>query len=607
MALEAVYKQFLAAPNPAALIDNASLHYITTLTTFNGPSDILKHLKTQSNQIKKKEEKFLDAVESQNALAVEVDTTMELVTSGGAYLPGLDDNFLADRTVTFPIIHIVTFDSYGKIAQMRQHWDQGSLLKLIDVIGKTGRNWPIRDGGAQAQLISESVRLAAKSTNEGTAPPTHAESVTRSRQNSSNPTRDPHASLALFAPRDHEIQNSLPAVVPPRASAKPAARDFHDLFVGHSSDDAPDAVANKDRGRPSSPHKSVVGAIAPKGGAGKNYQPSRLFDNDENSPVRPSITEKSYRAHPTKYQHFDFEDGTEAPSAPEHLPPKTTVASKSKHDSTWNFDDFNTPDKHVPGKVLRGPEARHWGNEDDEVLESPVRPKKLDKPRKDAETHFEFMDDGTPEGGRRIIGRPRGPGIDSGMGLYQNNLYADDGAPPAQAAGRALNSLTNVKDRRKDFDPHFQMTDDSPAGKDPRQSDRVPEDKAKSVKMMEANWSTYDQSPAGTQKENAGSGAVNASSRAANGKGPLSETTNSPSQRNDGITIGGDGMGGRKGASQRNLDNKRINVGGDGMGGRKGAGRAWALGDESEEEEMVKPARKLGVERQATGGDFWNY
>jgi hypothetical protein len=54
--------------------------------------------------IKKKEEKILDAVEASNALVVEVETTMEFVTSGGAYLPGLDDNFLADRTVTLPIV-----------------------------------------------------------------------------------------------------------------------------------------------------------------------------------------------------------------------------------------------------------------------------------------------------------------------------------------------------------------------------------------------------------------------------------------------------------------------------------------------------------------------
>ena len=104
MALQAAYKQFLAAPNPSLLADNASLHYITTLITLNGPSEVIKHLTSQGRELKKKEEKFLDVVEGRDALAVEVHTTIEFHTGGGAYLPKLDDNFLADHTVTFPIV-----------------------------------------------------------------------------------------------------------------------------------------------------------------------------------------------------------------------------------------------------------------------------------------------------------------------------------------------------------------------------------------------------------------------------------------------------------------------------------------------------------------------
>jgi hypothetical protein len=104
MALQSAFKQFLAAPNPTFLADNASLHYITTLVTFNGSSEIIKHLTSLTRQLKKKEENFLDVIESENALAVEVETTIEFLTGGGAYLPALDDNFLADRTVTFPIV-----------------------------------------------------------------------------------------------------------------------------------------------------------------------------------------------------------------------------------------------------------------------------------------------------------------------------------------------------------------------------------------------------------------------------------------------------------------------------------------------------------------------
>jgi hypothetical protein len=104
MALQAAFKQFLASPNASLLAENASIHYITTLVTYHGPAEIIKHLNSQSRQLQKKKEEFLDIVEGQSALATEVETTIEFLTSGGAYLPGLDDNFLADRTVTFPIV-----------------------------------------------------------------------------------------------------------------------------------------------------------------------------------------------------------------------------------------------------------------------------------------------------------------------------------------------------------------------------------------------------------------------------------------------------------------------------------------------------------------------
>lgn len=110
MALQAAYKQFLAAPNTSYLTDDASLHYITTLTTIKNSVEIVKHLKNQAIQIKKKSETYLDVVEGQSAIAVEIETNLEFVTSGGAYLPGLDDNFLADQNVTLPIVCVYPVD-----------------------------------------------------------------------------------------------------------------------------------------------------------------------------------------------------------------------------------------------------------------------------------------------------------------------------------------------------------------------------------------------------------------------------------------------------------------------------------------------------------------
>jgi hypothetical protein len=104
MSLQRTYEQFLATSNPSLLAEDAALHYITTLTSVHGAAEVGKYLKNQDRDLKKKEEKILDVVEAANALVVEVHTTLEFLTSGGAYLPSLDDNFLADRVVTFPIV-----------------------------------------------------------------------------------------------------------------------------------------------------------------------------------------------------------------------------------------------------------------------------------------------------------------------------------------------------------------------------------------------------------------------------------------------------------------------------------------------------------------------
>jgi hypothetical protein len=114
MALQSTYKKFLSSPNASYLAENASFHYITTLVTYNGASNVIKHLKSQTDQLKKKEENLLDAIEGPGALAVVVETTIEFLIGGGAYLPGLDDNFLADRTVTFPIVSMTTRGRYSE-------------------------------------------------------------------------------------------------------------------------------------------------------------------------------------------------------------------------------------------------------------------------------------------------------------------------------------------------------------------------------------------------------------------------------------------------------------------------------------------------------------
>lgn len=109
MSLRAKYERFLAAPTAEALSEKASINYITTLTTITEPVAILKHLVAQAKQLNKKVEKVIGAVEGQSGLCLDVETILEFLSGGGAYLPGLDDNFLADRTVTFPAVCLSLF------------------------------------------------------------------------------------------------------------------------------------------------------------------------------------------------------------------------------------------------------------------------------------------------------------------------------------------------------------------------------------------------------------------------------------------------------------------------------------------------------------------
>lgn len=106
MSLQAVYEKFLGSPDSHLLSDNASFNYITTLTTFNTAEAIVNHLDTQNkNVVKKKAEKVIGAVEGQSAVSLDVETTLEFISGGGAYLPGLE-NFVTDKIATFPVVSV---------------------------------------------------------------------------------------------------------------------------------------------------------------------------------------------------------------------------------------------------------------------------------------------------------------------------------------------------------------------------------------------------------------------------------------------------------------------------------------------------------------------
>ena len=440
---------------------------------------------------------------------------------------------------------------------------------MMDVIGSRGRNWPINDGKDQIRLIRSNAAAIEGLTSklEGTA-------ISGQHRTA---TRDPHASLNLFAPREEQQRpesgfSSPPAVVP-RASARPPTRDLNELF-GSDESQAPSlaAVANKSNGnRPASPTKSFAD-YAPKAGAGKNYQPSRIFSNDENDPPgaggSPGKQPGRRMPHPSKYNHFDFADGHDEPQAT----PKAADPSrpKSKHASQWDFADFTTPAKVAP-RPRHQNDVRHFALGDDSADapdNTPAPRAAVAQPRRDAETHFEFRDDGES-------GQPRKAGPGLGHTGHARGLSSDLFEERSSAAGSNSrpDTATSLKDRQKDFDPHFAMADDSPAagGLGERTQSQLnrggnaayvqdPRPKANAARSMNAQWDSTEGSPLA--------------------------------------------------AGKAGKENMGIKTGGDGMGARKGKGRGWGIGDESAGEEDIDTRATIGGRRKGGGStksDGWNF
>ena len=366
-------------------------------------------------------------------------------------------------------------------------------------------------------------------------------------------------------------------------SANPPPRDYHDLFVGNESDASP--VANTKTSSPQKSDKTTTSGLhAPKGGAGKHFLPSRLFEADNSEPGAPGTPEvpqeKFIKPHPKKFNHFDFNGENEDDTAkPIQIRPKT------KHQSQWDFEDFMTPEK-VPQKI-RDQDVRHFGWSDDEPnLDSPVKQPKVIRPRPDSKANFEFKDDGTPASGRRP-GHPRGQSANNGMSLYRNNVINDsDRSSSPEKKSHPLSTVTNLQERRKDLDPQFSLTDDSPADHSSKGNNKpVPESRNKAVKMMDAQWEASDESPR-----------------------PSHKPQNSNGENTEYSILSSRDQGDYSSTSNRNFG---IKTGGDGMGGKKGTGRTWGFGSERDEDGQAGANRgkvKAGKKQQAPKENtFWDF
>jgi hypothetical protein len=101
------YRQYQANPKSEAvkLADDVSLIYVPTTTKIESRGALISHVQKQGYVVKKRSEQIISSIEGSDALCLEMETTLEFMEGGGAYLPSLDDNFLADRVVTFPTVN----------------------------------------------------------------------------------------------------------------------------------------------------------------------------------------------------------------------------------------------------------------------------------------------------------------------------------------------------------------------------------------------------------------------------------------------------------------------------------------------------------------------
>lgn len=243
------------------------------------------------------------------------------------------------------------FDSADKITQVRQYWDQGSLLKQIDVIGARSRNWPIREGSEQAKLIKSSAQLAQPDSAPSSRPSTASRGADEVSIRS-NAMNDPHASLSLFERRQIE-ENELPSAHPtaPRVqSAKPPPREYSELFVGENA------------GSPTPQNQR----FPVKAGANRQSVANRLFDETEEDRVAATTPLKATKTNPKKFNHFEFGDGEdeETPRGRD-ASRKEAPRGSSKSQANWNFEDFVTPEKTNPKNNPQANRSFSW--EDDEV------------------------------------------------------------------------------------------------------------------------------------------------------------------------------------------------------------------------------------------------
>ncbi|KAK6505519.1 hypothetical protein TWF481_007414 [Arthrobotrys musiformis] len=546
--LTKLYSEFIVSPKRDILHDQAGLHYIgSTGNSFQSGDAIINHLKREAGWYTKKEQKVLSSVETHTSVVLEISNVIEFTNGGGMLLPNLDDNFVTDQTVSLPIVHIVQFED-GLIKQIRQYWDQACLLKQLGVIGKSGKNWPIRSGEEQIKLIKQSVSSVAESAidlNESAS----------TRPSSKGSNQSGRESIQLFAPRELDEDVFKPAVAPPRGGIKPPGRQLHDI-IGEEGD-TPNVIQT------------------PKGGIGNG--PRRTFFVGQEIDENNSTPDRKINVHSGKFKHFELEHNPDKDAeAPKPAAPKRT-SIYSKAGSSWDFADFATPEKR-PTKIA-AQHARTMTWSDDEEEASPVQQQAKPLPRKGLSSQFELVDE-TP---KKANGPSREPYVRKGN---ETNFALTDESPnngTEKKAAVPLSRQTVVKGMEANWSNSSPLGEAKPVTNFGGISTRG--DGMGGKKGSNRNWEFEDETP-----------------KKANGTGI----------KTSGNGMGGRLGSERAwafGAEEEdaNVHKPVYKTANDGMGGRKATGRGWAFDEEEEAEKPVKKENAGFRTQSKPTSDFWSF
>ncbi|KAK6338195.1 hypothetical protein TWF730_002269 [Orbilia blumenaviensis] len=548
--LTRLYSEFIVSPKRQALHGQAGLHYIgSSGNSFQSGDAIINHLKKEAMWYTKKEQKILASVESHNSVVFEISNVIEFTNGGGMLLPNLDDNFVTDQTVTLPMVHIVQFED-GVIKQIRQYWDQACLLKQLGVIGKSGKNWPIRAGDEQVKLIKASVNSVAESAVDASEP------STSTRPSSKGSNQSGRESIQLFAPREIDDGDVFKSSVPARGSIKPPGRQLHEI-IGEEGD-------------------AAVVTHTPKAGFGTG--PRRTFFVGQEIDESHSTPDRKINVHSGKFKHFELEHNPEkdAETPKPAAPKRTSVYSKAG--SSWDFADFATPEKR-PTKVS-SKQARTFTWSDNEEDTSPVQPRQPTKPipRKGLDAQFELVDE-TP---KKANGTSREPYVRKGN---ETNFALTDESPnngTEKKQGIPLARQTVVKGMEANW------SNSSPLGE------------AKPVQ----NFS-------GINTSGDGMGGKKGSTRQWGFEDETPKKNNGAGIKTAGNGMGGRVGSERAWAfghedEDANVHKAVYKTANDGMGGRKGANRGWGFDEDESDQPTKKENAPSSFRTQSKPtSDFW--